>query len=170
MAVVPVEIRGALADDADAIAAVHIAAWRETYAELLPDRFFDGAALETRRRMWNGILALDPVPGKVVVAEREGHVVGFAFAGPAWHPDARRGFEPASDLHLFSIYLLAAEQGRGAGSALLEAAIGGRSAQLWVASANEHARHFYERHGFRMDGGRVEDADLEGMTEVRMVR
>jgi ribosomal protein S18 acetylase RimI-like enzyme len=150
--VIPVQVRHATAADAEAIAVVHVAARRETYAGLMPDRFFDASALEGRRRMWSSILGLDPIPGTVVVAERAGRIVGFAFAGSSEHPDASKGLEPARDLHLFSIYVLAAEHGTGAGHALLAAALEENPAQLWVASANNRARKFYERHGFREDG------------------
>lgn len=166
----PAAIRAATVDDAEAIAGVHVATWRETYAGLMPDRFFDASALEARRRMWRSILALDPVPGKVVVAERDGQVVGFAFAGSAQHPDAQKGIPPARALHLFSIYLLAVHHGTGIGHALLAAALGDQPAQLWVVSENERARTFYENHGFREDGHSVDDPELEGLVEVRMIR
>jgi ribosomal protein S18 acetylase RimI-like enzyme len=163
-------VRPAGPGDADEIAQVHVDSWRETYSGLIPDRYFDADALDARRRMWRAILRLDPMPGTLVVAERDGRVVGFAFAGSADHPDAVKGVEPARGLHLFSIYLAAAEQGAGTGHALLEAAVGDQPAQLWVAAANDRARAFYERHGFHTDGTEVEDPDIAGLVEVRMVR
>lgn len=165
-----VTLRPATFEDADAIAETHIQTWRETYTGLMPEQFFDASALESRRSMWRSILELSPVPGTVVVAQRDGAVVGFAFAGSSQHPDAVKDVEPARDIHLFSIYLLAAEHGKGVGSALLSAALGDQPAQLWVASANGRAREFYERHGFRADGHVVEDPDVEGLREIRMVR
>ena len=163
-------VRSAVLEDADGIAEVQVMSWRETYSGLVPDRLLGVGMRHARRRMWSSILSLDPVPGTVVVAERDGRVVGFAFAGSSNHPDARRGFDPARELHLFSIYLLAAEHGAGTGHALLEAALGGSPAQLWVLIANDSARTFYERHGFQTDGVELSDPDLDGLTEVRMVR
>lgn len=163
-------VRPALLDDADGIAEVQITSWRETYSGLVPDRLLEDGTRDARRRMWSSILSLDPVPGTVVVAERDGRVVGFAFAGSSSHPDAARGFTPVRESHLFSIYLLAAEHGAGTGRALLEAVLGDRPAQLWVLSANDRARVFYERHGFRADGVEMSDPDLDGLPEIRMVR
>lgn len=170
MAVVPLAVRHAELGDAEGIAEVHVATWRETYAGVVPDRLLGAEALEARRRMWSSILSIDPVPGTVVVAERDNRIVGFAFAGSADHPDARRGLEPARDVHLFSIYALAAEHGGGTGHALLEAVLGDSPAQLWVLSTNDKARTFYERHGFRADGLEIIDPDLDGLIEIRMVR
>lgn len=167
---VPPCVRAATIDDADAIAAVHVETWRETYAGLVPERFFDASALEARRRMWARILGRDPVPGAVAVAERAGRIVGFAFAGSSEHPDALKGIEAARELHLFSIYLLASEQGKGVGHALLAAVLGDEPAQLWVASANSAARAFYRSHGFHEDGQVFEDPGIEGLVELRMVR
>ena len=42
------EIRRAVAEDADAIAAIHVAGWRETYAGILPAAHL--AALSVERR------------------------------------------------------------------------------------------------------------------------
>ena len=165
-----VEVRRAVASDAEAIANVHVATWRETYSDVMPDRFFGGEVLEKRRRWWASLLAADPVPGEVVVAERDGEVVGFAFAGSSQHPEAARGVDPVRELHLFSIYLLAAEHGTGTGHALLEATIGDEPAQLWVARMNTRARSFYERHGFHDDGHQIEHPNIEGLTEIRMIR
>ena len=149
---------------------MHVESWRETYSALLPDEFFGSDALEMRLAMWTTILALDPVPGTVVVADRDSDIRGFAFAGPASHPDASKNVAPARDLHLFSIYVLAADYGIGIGHRLLDAATGDRPAQLWVARDNLHAREFYERHGFRQDGTEVTDSDVNGLIEIRMVR
>jgi ribosomal protein S18 acetylase RimI-like enzyme len=170
MTVLPAQVRTARAQDAEGIARVHVDSWRETYAGLVPERFFDEDAFQARREMWNRYLALDAPFGSLVVAERTDRVVGFAFAASSHVADAEKGHEPARDLHLFSIYLLNAEQGAGAGRALLEAAIGDQPAQLWVARENSRARAFYERNGFRADGVQVTDLELEGLTEIRMVR
>ena len=119
--------------------------------------------------MWTRYLALDAPYGNLVVAERADRIVGFAFAASSHVADAENGHEPVRDLHLFSIYLLSAEQGVGTGIALLDAAIGDQPAQLWVARENSRARAFYERNGFRADGVQVTDPDL-GVIEIRMVR
>lgn len=166
----PAAIRSATVDDADVIADVHVATWRETYADLIPDRFYDASAREARRLMWHSILTLDPMPGTVVVAERDGQVVGFAFSGSSEHPDARKGVPPARPLHLFSLYLVAAEHGTGTGHAMLAATLGDQPAQLWVVSENERARAFYENHGFREDGHSIDDPEFEGLVEIRMIR
>jgi ribosomal protein S18 acetylase RimI-like enzyme len=104
------------------------------------------------------------------VAERGGQVVGFAFAGPADHPDAAKGLAPTRDLHLYSLYLLVTEQRSGTGTSLLEAVLADRPAQLWVLNSNDKARAFYEHHGFQDDGSEFADPDIDGLVEVRMVR
>ncbi|MGO2092376.1 MAG: GNAT family N-acetyltransferase [Microbacterium gubbeenense] len=166
----PLRVRLAGPTDADGIAAVHIQSWRETYSGLISDRFTDAEALEMRRRMWASILARQPRPGVVAVAVRDRRVVGFAFAGASDHPDATKGIPAARPLHLYSIYLLADEHGTGTGSALLQEVLGDRPAQLWVVSTNHRARAFYERHGFSTDDATLDDPDLDGVVEVRMVR
>lgn len=163
-------MRPAEPHDADAIARVQIDSWRETYTGMIPDRFFGEESFEARKSMWDGYFAAEPRPGTLAVAERGDRIVGFAFSGSARHPDAAKGLEPARELHLFSIYLLAAEHGAGIGRTLLLAVVGDGPAQLWVASANLRARSFYERNGFRADGVEVTDPDLEGLAEIRMVR
>lgn len=163
-------VRPARLSDADGIADVHIRSWRETYSGIIPDRFMDDAARESRRLMWESILSLAPLPGSVVIAERDERMIGFAFAGPAEHPDAIKSVPPARNLHLYSIYLLAEEQGAGIGAALLEAVLKHQPAQLWVLRGNERAREFYERNGFRHDGSEFTDPDLDGLVEIRMVR
>lgn len=170
MNVTSVQVRPAKRTDAHGIAAVHVQSWRETYSGFIPDHLMGADALEARRRMWESVLGLDPFPGTIFVAERDGQVVGFAFAGSADHADATKGFAPARDVHLYSIYLLANEQGAGTGSALLLAVLEDRPAQLWVLRANDRARAFYARHGFQLDGAEFADPEVDGRVEVRMVR
>lgn len=155
-------------DDVEAIARVHVQSWRETYTGLVPEELFGDAALERRVRFWTRVL--DDLPPRVRVAEREGVVVGFAFAGEATGPDVTKGFAPARQLQLFSIYLLAQHHGTGLGQRLLDAVIGDEPAQLWVAKENPRAIAFYRRNGFELDGVEYVDPDFSGLVEVRMVR
>lgn len=168
MSLAPARVRTAEPGDAHGIADVHVQSWRETYQGVVPDRFMGAEALASRRRMWETILSADPLP--VAVAEREGRVIGFAFAGSSEHPDATKGFAPARERHLFTLYLLAHAHGAGIGSALLEAVLEDGPAQLWVYSGNARARAFYERRGFRADGSEFVDSSIDGLAEVRMVR
>lgn len=166
----PLPVRAATIEDAAGIAEVHVRSWRETYTGLMPDRLLGADALAERRRMWSSILGMDPLPGRIAVAEHDPRIVGFAFAGSADHPDANHGHPPVRYEHLYSIYVLASEHSTGTGRALLAAVLGDRPAQLWVTSTNQRARAFYERNGFRSDGASYVDPDMDGLVVVRMVR
>ena len=47
-----VVVRPARVDDADAIAAVHVRAWQDTYRGAMPDDFLDGMSIEERALRW----------------------------------------------------------------------------------------------------------------------
>lgn len=156
--------------DAAGIARVHVDSWRETYAGVVDDRFFSEDAFARRLDMWARYLAMDPRPGRLAVAVRQGRVVGFANAGDAVGPDAEHGVPVARPLHLFSLYLLADAHGTGVGRALLGAVIGDEPAQLWVLRGNDRAIAFYRRNGFAFDGAAASDASNPGLVDLRMVR
>lgn len=154
-------LRPATPVDADGCAVVHHASWVQTYSALLPADHFETDTLAVRTERWlaNG--------APVTVAEQDGQVIGFAIADRS-----RRVGEhpPVTERELYSLYVLGAHHGGGAGQALLDAALPpGSPAQLWVATGNPRARRFYERNGFRADVASHVGAQLD-LAEVRMVR
>jgi len=157
-------VRAAVAEDAVALHAVHRDSWLETYSHLLEPAVIERryADAERWRARWRDLIAR----GVVSVAERDGRVVGWAYALPATE-DAPR------DLELEGIYLLAEAHGSGLGQALLDAVLGDAPALLWVAEGNPRAEAFYRRNGFERDGAvdqhRV-GSDGTTLTAVRMVR
>ena len=158
-------VRQARAEDAKAMARVHVRAWRETYRGLMADEILDRPGFVQRRERFWGIALGDErySANRVAVAERGGALVGIASAGPAEDPDA------GWPVQLFVLYVLAADHGTGAGGDLLAAVIGNDHAALWVADPNPRAQAFYRKHGFRPDGARKHDRDLD-IDEIRMVR
>jgi ribosomal protein S18 acetylase RimI-like enzyme len=106
----------------------------------------------------------------MVVAERDGVVVGFANSGNARGPDAEHGFVPARQLHLFSIYLLASAHGSKLGQMMLDAVLEEKPAQLWVLRGNGRAIAFYARNGFVADGIEFIDSSDANRVELRMIR
>ncbi|GAA1916858.1 GNAT family N-acetyltransferase [Microbacterium aoyamense] len=160
-------IRRPTLDDADAIAALHVATWRETYGRLLPDGFFTPDFVDGRRRMWRHVLG-EPSDDRVVqVAESGGELVGFAFVGPAFGPE---GADLPRDRHLYSIYVRDSHHGTGIGQALLDAALGDGPAMLWVAKENPRAIAFYRRNGFDFEGTEQVDDMAPAITEALMIR
>lgn len=134
-------IRTGRPHDAEALFAIHRESAMTAHVKIFPpDRYrFPDARM---RAHWEA--ALRDEETEVLVAERSGTPVGFATVSPGW---------------LRNLFVVPAEWGRGTGGALHDAAIEllrghGTAAQLWVLEANERARQFYERRGWRDDGGR----------------
>ena len=155
-------VRPARREDAAAIADVHVRTWQAAYEHIFGAKRLAG--IEERRRIqWEEWLAHPQPSWQAFVAEEAGRVAGFVRVG-----DSRD--EPGKG-ELFAIYVLPDAWGSGAGSALmasaLEALRGYSSATLWVLEDNPRARHFYEREGWILDGGR-RDEEILGMTVVEI--
>ncbi|TLM87280.1 GNAT family N-acetyltransferase [Pseudarthrobacter sp. NamE5] len=164
-------VRRAAASDCERLAEVHLRCWRETYQGMLSDAFLSGVGPANRLALWRSLLDR-PEPAEAWVACDGGTVVGFAGvrrvpAGDATHPVPP---PPCGSLELWGLYLLASHQGLGLGARLLEAALGGEAASLWVAGENAKAIRFYRRFGFEPDGAEDILVDWENLREVRMVR
>jgi GNAT superfamily N-acetyltransferase len=153
-------VRPARLGDAAGIARVHIQAWRESYAHLLPAASLAGLEQGPREERWREILA--GAASDVWVACRETDIIGWASAGAGRDDDSPRPRE------LNGIYVLASEYGSGAGQLLLDAAVGSSGAYLWIADNNPRAFAFYTRNGFVPDGA-TGSHELAG-TPVRILR
>jgi L-amino acid N-acyltransferase YncA len=158
----PLTVRRASVDDAHSIAVVHVQAWRETYAHLLPADALALLDVDRRAERWAEMIADG---AKVWVAEAGYRIVGWASASAGRDEDAPRSVE------LEGIYILESAYGSGAGQALLDAAIGTAPAYLWKAADNPRAQRFYERNGFVLDGTtRVSQLIGTPVDTVRMTR
>jgi L-amino acid N-acyltransferase YncA len=153
-------VRPALASDAPAIAAVHVQAWRETYAHLMPADFLAALDVERRTAGWTEVIA-DGVTDVFVALDGE-DVVGWATAGPGRAPCG------GGTRELEGIYLLGTAYGSGAAQQLLDAAVAEGPAHLWMADDNPRAEAFYRRNGFSRDG--AETHRSFGSVDVRLVR
>ncbi|WP_313547031.1 GNAT family N-acetyltransferase [Leifsonia aquatica] len=155
-------IRKPVAEDAAAMARLHVQSWQETYRGTVPDDVLDDAEFVARRdRMWTALITDPRYSTTIAVAERAGELIGLASSGPSMGEH----LEPA--LQLYTLYVLTAHHGSGAGAALLEAVLNENPAQLWVADPNPRAQAFYLKHGFDFDGTTQMD---DGIRELRMVR
>ena len=152
-----VRIRRATPGDAEPMAAVMVAAWRDGYPGIVADEVIVAQTVE----LWQPVLAeaaaadAGPDAGVVVALDGDDHVVGFAGFRP--DPD-----EPSVG-HLASLYVDPGAAGGGVGGRLLERAVaeladaGRETVTLWVFRDNARARALYERFGFRADGTELVD-------------
>jgi len=149
----PVTIREARPQDAEAIAGIHVRAWQTTYRGQLSDVYLDGLRVEERLDMHRGALDGPPADYRMWVAEDSGRPVGFAVTGKSQDADAE-----GRTAELYAIYLEPDRMGSGVGRVLFQYAVddlrerGFRSATLWVLATNERARRFYEIAGWTTDG------------------
>jgi GNAT superfamily N-acetyltransferase len=158
-------LRQAVIGDAAEIVGLHTAVHEEAYGALLPDEFFGmrRATLEQRIAQRRISLAEGSLP--LLAQDGEGALIGIAHAGPAQDEDA------PTELELYMIYALAKVHGQGVGQALLDAAIDGQPASLWVLEDNPRAHAFYVRNGFAPDGRRELLPDAwANLPKIRMVR
>jgi GNAT superfamily N-acetyltransferase len=158
-----IDVRPAVLTDARGIAEVHVSAWREAYAHLVPAEALARLSVDQRELRWRELLANAGVT--IWAAVDDGDVVGFARSAPSREADGPR------DLELPEIYVLASHYGTGAGQKLIDVALEGRPAYLWVADDNPRARAFYARNRFQPDGA-TKTGPLAGtaILEARLVR
>lgn len=157
-------VRIATPEDAPAIAAAHIASWRETYAAMMPAATLASLDAEEWTLRWQAIFGEGGADAaqRVWLVEDAAGVAGFALCRRQRSEKLLPlGFEG----EITSLYLLRRTQGRGLGRELLRLmaahllASGCRSAALWAFRDAHHARRFYEKLG-------AEPLGVEGVWEV----
>lgn len=158
-------------EDAADLGRVHQQCWVETYDGLVSQEFWEHSTEARRIGMWERMLRRTEPERRLVVAEVDGEIVGFALAGPFLareHP----GYDPVHTFEVRMLYLLRAHHGTGIGQHLLDAVLAAdEPAQLWVAERNPRAQAFYRRNGFVADGTRDARAHHSAdLTAIRMVR
>ena len=172
----PLTVRLAREGEAAGIARVHVQAWQETYAGLIPAAYLAALTPEQRLPQWQSAIEHAARAGARhrlwVAVDGAGTIVGFAVGGAARanadHGGATAGNAPAEDAaEIYAIYLLRAHQGTGAGALLFRelaralAALGFARAGLWVLERNP-TRAFYERLGGQLREGAVKPVEIGG--------
>jgi len=148
--------------DAEALARVHVASWRQTYKGLLPDGYLARMSeAQHARRFAHALVRPGPNDVTLACAERAG-IVGYAQGGPS-----RRGVQGEAEVS--TLYLLRGAQGRGLGRRLLSdtaralAAKGATALVISVLQGNAGARAFYEHLGGEAEPPRLEPGPGGGM-------
>lgn len=163
--------RDANSSDLQALARVHVAAWRAAYSGLMDPRFLESLAPEHALRRLRP--ALVPQPPLVVVAEYDQNIVGFCRFGLS--RDADTSSETGE---VFACNVDPDHWRRGFGAEVMAAALsrlvelGCSTCTLWVLEQNDRARRFYSALGFTPDGStRIEAASTAyPLSEVRYSR
>jgi ribosomal protein S18 acetylase RimI-like enzyme len=152
-------------EDCDELGRVHMAIWRDAYADLMPADYLAGLSDERCADRWRERVALPPdAPQRtLVVVDSDGRLAGFGSAGPSRDEDA------PSEWELYAVNLAPHARGAGVAGRLVDELLGDRDATLWVIEGNARARAFYTRRGF-VDEGRRELHPPTGTPEMRMVR
>jgi ribosomal protein S18 acetylase RimI-like enzyme len=140
-------IRPAEADDAPAIAKVHVDTWRAAYRGIIPQEYLDTLTVQNRTIGWVRLLQRERNDLITLVSEdNDGRVVGFGSGGRIRHNDPRFAAE------ITSLYISPRAQGHGHGRRLFMA-LSNRLAErklkglfVWVLAENA-ARGFYQTLG-----------------------
>jgi ribosomal protein S18 acetylase RimI-like enzyme len=157
-------VRPAAPADLDMIVDCQARCWVEAYTGVVAAEYLNDPQRPARRKArWTARLAGERQVMVAVGSATPGLAEGVVSFGPS------RDKPPVPEVELMSLYVRARWHGTGLADRLLDAAIGGQGASLWVFVANQRAQAFYRRHGFEPDGAERFDIDT-GLVEIRMVR
>lgn len=169
-----VSCRVAWADDAAAIAAVQVRAWRTSYAGVLPADLLEQLTPEDLAPGWQQALTRPPdARNRVLVALERNLVTGFALTGPATDPDC----DPVADGEITDLTIDPHQRGHGHGSRLMQACVDTLKADrftrgvVWLGSTDDEGRRFWTAAGWAPDGAhRTLDLTGDGSVTVKQVR
>ncbi len=160
-------LRPAILSDANAIAEVHVRAWRETYRGIMTDAVLDGLSVEASAQRWSAAISSLSEKRQLlsVAVDDLDTIVGFAGAGPPCDPALTTTGE------IYAINLVNEAKRNRAGARFMLAMAEGlialslREVGLWVLEANTNARSFYERLG----GAPVARQERDSLVELGYV-
>lgn len=148
------QLRLALASDAELIASLHVASWRLAYRTALSESFLAGDIVENRRKLWIERLNKPLANQFVLVAEQDESILGFACA-----------YAKADAVHgalLDNLHVIQARHKTGIGKALMSgirtwwsALASDEQLHLWVLQSNLSAIRFYQHLGAKESGADI---------------
>ncbi|TDE90753.1 GNAT family N-acetyltransferase [Occultella glacieicola] len=148
-----VSVRPSLAEDADTLGAIQVAAWRAAHAEVLPARVLDGLEPEVFAAAWGAAIKAPPTAKHRMLTACAGpEVVGFAALAPA--PESTDTGE------VVALYVDPAHLREGHGSRLLAActdilgSTGASHVRTWVLHGDASREDFLSTAGFEPIGVR----------------
>ena len=147
-------IRRAGLADAETVARIHVESWNVAYRGIMPDDVIASTDLAYRTIFWNERIADREWP--VFLLEDNDRAVAFCQMIPTKDPDD----DPKRVGHITSLHVLPELRGHGYGLVLMDHVRNELRRRkfteltLWVLERNQKARAFYERCGFREDGGK----------------
>src|ERR1700741_5148880 len=156
-------IRRALTEDSHGIAVVHISTWQHAYRGIVPQTHLDQLSVADREKQWIEVFARGD--SETLVADAEGHIVGFISYGKSRQEPAER-----EEGEIYAIYVSSSRWSTGVGRSLWEAALarlrelGFVRAIVWVLAANAKAIQFYQRVGFTLCKGSEITVEIGGKT------
>jgi len=158
-------IRRAGPADIPALARLHIAAWRESYAGWMPDEVLANLDPEDWEARWRAQMAAaeqDSAYAIFLALDETGAPAGF---GACRRQTSQKLLPQGYDGEIVSLYLLRRTQGQGVGRRLVGEmarrliAHGCAACGFWVFRDSRNARGFYERLG-------AEPTGVEGVWEI----
>ncbi|MBI9049776.1 MAG: GNAT family N-acetyltransferase [Anaerolineaceae bacterium] len=145
-------IRKPKLDDIDALAVLHFETWKIGYRELISDEVLSTLSVEGFVTRWKERIINPKAAEYVVLAEREGQIMGFAIFG-----ESREAINlPKEFSEIYAIYVYPKYWQQGVGKVLMQHAFTTFSENkapgcfLWTLKENMRARIFYERMGMKL--------------------
>lgn len=166
-----IEIRAAVPADAEAMAAVNAAGWREGYRGIVPGHYLERLPVSRWLREMRDGLREPRGDSFTRIAEIDRTFAGYCFvAAPG-----REEPDGSATAELVALYVDPGCWGRGAGRSLLERSVADAAASgyeeliLWTFADNERACRLYRSAGFAADGASRPFEPL-GIRTLRMRR
>ncbi|MEO0897806.1 MAG: GNAT family N-acetyltransferase [Bacteroidota bacterium] len=157
--------RRAQQGDADRIAHLHIESWRIHYKDIWPAEFLAGPVEEDRISLWRSRMAENRLDRRVMLAESDGQLCGFACTV--------LNHDPAWGALLDNIHVSVDFQGKQIGSYLMKDAAKWILQQgpdsglyLWVLEGNDGAIGYYEKMGGKRKDRKHDDIPTGGNSWV----
>jgi ribosomal protein S18 acetylase RimI-like enzyme len=161
-----IDIRRAEATDAEAIAAVHLEAWRGAYCGIIPHRALNVMISRRGPGWWANAVRR---AATILVIDVGGTIAGYATLG------RNRSRDLTQEGEIYELYIKPEYQGLGLGSRLFRAARqrlkahGFRGLVVWALEENENALAFYEGAGGRDIAEGVEVFDHKALRKVAFI-